>query len=329
MQARFFDAVTSTCNLCPRHCKIYPGNTGFCGVRKNTGKVLITWTYGAVTASGIDPIEKKPLYHFLPGSGTLSISTFGCNFTCKHCQNYTLSQTTDIETFPVTPEEVVRAAQENTVKSISFTYNEPTVYYEYMYDIARLAKKVGIPSAMITNGYLTEDALRELVPYVDVFRVDLKAFTDKFYQTICGGAHLQPVLDTISLVKELKKHLELVTLIIPGLNNDEEEINNMLSWEIENLGYAVPHHFTAFRPMYHMLERDETSPEILNLIWNKAKMTGLYYPYLGNIMHQKGSTTFCPKCGEPLIYRAGYVTKIYHLVNGKCQNCGYKIEGVF
>lgn len=329
MQARFFDTATETCGLCKRQCRIPAGKTGFCGVRKNTGKGLVTWTYGALAASGIDPIEKKPLYHCMPGSPTLSLSTFGCNFTCRHCQNYDLSQRTDIETMPVSPEEIIRAAETEHISIISFTYNEPTVFYEYMFDIAKLAHASGIRTAMITNGYLSEEALRELAPYLDAIRIDLKAFSESFYQDVCGGAHLTGVLETIQLAQELKLHQELVTLVIPGLNDSAEEIQSLLSWELQELGPAVPHHFTAFRPMYRMTNCREATHADLDAIWHTARDAGLYYPYVGNIMHRDGSTTFCPDCGAPLIVRAGYVARSTGMDHGHCKACGRKIEGIF
>ena len=225
MQARLFDSVTETCNLCSRHCRIPRGKRGFCNVRENVAGNLVTLTYGKITACGIDPVEKKPLYHFLPGTGTVSVSSFGCNFTCRHCQNHTLSQEFRHDTERAEPEDIVWAAVRTGAQSISFTYNEPTVFYEFMYDVSREAQREGLRTAVITNGYMTEDAVREIAPYVDAFRIDLKAFSDSFYRTVCGGAHLQPVLDTISSVSELQKHLELVTLIIPGINDAPEEIS--------------------------------------------------------------------------------------------------------
>jgi len=329
MQARFFDETKVVCTLCPRHCYIPAGTRGFCRVRENKNGMLITKTYGELTACGIDPIEKKPLNHFLPGSSTLSISSFGCNFTCKHCQNHAISQTISDNTEYAEPEEIIQLAIENQVKSISFTYNEPTVFYEYMYDVAKKAHSVGLKTAVITNGYLGEDASIELMPYIDAFRIDLKAFSEKFYQEICGNAHLQPILDTIMRVFERKQYLELVTLIIPTINDSHEELNQMLSWELEELGPAVPHHFTAFSPNYHMTNIPSADYVKMDSIFHLAKEAGLYYPYIGNIIHCEGNTTYCPHCGSKLILRLGYISKTPGIENGCCKHCGRKIEGVF
>ena len=329
MQARLFDSVTNTCTLCARRCVIEDGCRGFCRVRENRGGVLHTLTYGEITACGIDPVEKKPLFHFLPGTGTVSVSSFGCNFTCRHCQNHTLSQEIRGDALRAEPEEIVDAALFSGAESIAFTYNEPTVFYEFMYDVCRLAKAEGLLTAVITNGYMTEDAVNEIAPYMDAFRIDLKAFSDEFYRTVCGGAHLQPVLDTITRVSERKKHLELVTLLIPGLNDSTEELSSMLSWETETLGFAVPHHFTAFTPMYQMTDRRAAVHADVDAAFRMAKDAGLYYPYVGNVMHAEGSATYCPECGERLILRTGYVCRMPGIRDGCCTHCGRRIEGIF
>ena len=329
MQARLFDSDTETCTLCARRCHIPRGKRGFCNVRENVAGNLVTLTYGKVTACGLDPVEKKPLFHFLPGTATVSVSSFGCNFTCRHCQNHTLSQEFVSDAQRAEPEDIVFAAVRSGAQSISFTYNEPTVFYEFMYDVAREAKREGLRTAVITNGYLTEEAVRDIAPYMDAFRIDLKAFSDSFYKTVCGGAKLSPVLDTITLSAELKKHLELVTLIIPGVNDSAEEISAMLAWETENLGYAVPHHFTAFTPMYEMTDIRVAVHADVDAVFRKAKEAGLYYPYVGNVMHAEGSATYCPECGEKLIFRTGYVCRMPGVKDGCCAKCGRKIEGIF
>ena len=329
MQARFFDTETCVCNLCARRCRILPGHSGFCRVRENVSGILETKTYAELTACGIDPIEKKPLNHFLPGSSTLSISSFGCNFTCRHCQNHTLSQCADAKTVTVSPEEVISLAQREGVQSVSFTYNEPTVFYEYMYDVSRLAHNAGIKTAMITNGYLSEDAVLEIAPYMDAFRIDLKAFSEDFYHTVCGGASLRPVLDTVVRVSELKRHLELVTLIIPGKNDSSDELASMLEWEIDTLGPFIPHHFTAFSPQYKMTDVPAASKALMDAVFNQAKDAGLYYPYVGNVIHTEGSRTYCPSCGSLLIQRAWYNSYPLGMKDGCCANCGRKIEGIF
>ncbi|MDO5846925.1 MAG: AmmeMemoRadiSam system radical SAM enzyme [Methanocorpusculum sp.] len=329
MQARFFDAEQLRCGLCARRCRILPGESGFCRVRQNTGGTLYTKTYGKLTACGIDPVEKKPLNHFLPASTTLSISSFGCNFTCLHCQNHELSQCSAADAADALPMNVVSLAKDNGVQSISYTYNEPSVFYEFMYDVSREAKKAGLKTVMVTNGYLSEDALSEIAPYMDAVRIDLKAFSDDFYRNVCGGAKLQPVLDTIVRTTELGMHPELVTLIIPGVNNSEDELSSMLKWELDTLGPAVPHHFTAFYPMYKMKDIQPAGLTHVDAAFRAAKAAGLYYPYTGNLYHPEGSLTHCPECGAVLIRRQGYRTEAGGLVNGRCSVCGRKIEGVF
>ncbi|MDV0441220.1 AmmeMemoRadiSam system radical SAM enzyme [Methanorbis furvi] len=320
------DAVI--CTACQRQCLIAEGEQGFCGVRENVDGVLYSRNYGHLTAAGLDPIEKKPLYHYLPGTQTFSVSSYGCNFTCSHCQNFTLSQVRELPATYVSPEQLVEEATATSAKSISFTYNEPTITCEYVLDTLRLAGPAGLGSAFITNGYLSEEALRELAAlHLGAIRVDLKAFTDEFYQKVCG-ARLPPVLDTILLAKELGLHLELVTLVIPGYNDSSEEIDSMLEWEVENLGLAVPHHFTRFTPMYRMNRETPTPKETLDRIFLQAKDHGLYYPYIGNIMHAAGSQTLCPECGELLILRAGYVAKIPGIIDGCCRKCGRPFEGI-
>lgn len=330
MQAKFFDAKNKTCNLCKRRCKILPGQHGFCRVRVNDAGTLKTLTYGRLTACNLDPVEKKPLYHFLPSTTTLSISSFGCNFTCLHCQNYSLSQEyLSVQTAEATPEEIVDLAVVSGAESISFTYNEPTVFYEFMYDVSRLAKKSGIRTAMVTNGYITEEAFDDISPYMDAFRVDIKSVDDAFYKKVCGNAKYSYVLDTAVRAFEMKKHLELVTLIIPDLNDSSDEIDALLEWELENLGANVPHHFTAFTPMYHMKECRKATYNDMNRVFSMAEDAGLLYPYVGNVRHTEGSTTYCPDCGQKLILRNGYSCETQGLKDGACVFCGRKIDGVF
>lgn len=329
MTAMFFDKDSDKCSLCSRRCHIPEGKAGFCRVRRNVGGELESLTYGKITAAALDPIEKKPLYHFMPGSSTFSISGFGCNFTCLHCQNYQLSQDISIDYEKAEPIDIVNAAENCRAKSISFTYNEPTVSYEYYYDICREAKRRKIKTAFITNGYMTEEALRELSKYLDAIRIDLKAFTDEFYNKICGGAKLQHVLDTITLSKELGLHTELVTLLIPGLNDSMSEISDMISWEIENLGTKTPHHFTAFTPMYKMTDRHRTTEKTVIGACRLAEEMGLLYPYAGNIYSDTGSSTICPKCGAELIRRFGFSAEVIGIKDGCCINCGEKTDIVF
>lgn len=316
-----------SCQLCARRCRIPNGERGWCRVRYNDSGILYTETYGIVTAMCLDPIEKKPLYHYLPGSETFSLSSYGCNFSCRHCQNHTLSQTHPSSSYDIPPEKIIRELRTTPAKSIAFTYNEPTLSFEYISEIAAAADRIGIKTVLITNGYLSEEALSELAPVLGAIRIDLKAFTDTFYQNICS-ARLQPVLETILRARELGLHTELVTLIIPGLNDSPEEISAMLAWETEHLGRYVPHHFTAFTPMYLMKDTPRTPVTTLGRIFRQAQVAGLAYPYLGNVSHQEGSTTFCPECGHVLILRSGYQTRVTGLSHGCCSHCGRPFDGI-
>lgn len=322
------DSDAVICRLCPRRCHIDDGNRGCCGVRENTGGTLYATNYGMLTAAGLDPVEKKPLYHYLPGTQTFSVSSYGCNLTCRHCQNFMLSQVHEMPAAPyVSPEDLRDEVIRTRARSISFTYNEPTLSFEYALAVLRLARSADIGSAFITNGYMSEEALRELAPYLGAIRVDLKAFTDEFYRRVCG-AHLAQVLATILLARELGLHLELVTLVIPGLNDSAADIDAMLDWETEHLGPAIPHHFTRFSPMYRMGREQPTPKETLDRIFLQAKEHGLWYPYIGNIIHAAGSQTRCPVCGELLILRTGYVARMPGIVEGRCRSCGRRFDGI-
>lgn len=315
------------CRLCPRCCRIADGDRGFCGVRENVCGTLHAGNYGRLSAAALDPIEKKPLYHYLPGSLTFSVSSYGCNFTCRHCQNYTLSQARDMPLSVVSPEELVAEAKNTPARSISFTYNEPVISFEYVLEVSQLARAAGLGTVLVTNGYLSEEAFSLLAPHLGAIRVDLKAFSEEFYRKVCG-AKLAPVLATILRAQEYGVHLELVTLVVPGYNDSADEISALLSWETEHLGTAIPHHFTRFTPMYQMEREQETPKETLDRIFLQAKGHGLLYPYIGNIMHAAGSRTICPECGELLILRTGYVTKMSGVAGGRCITCGRPFEGV-
>ena len=305
------DDEAVVCRLCPRHCRIESGDRGFCGVRENVAGLYAN-SYGKLTAAGLDPVEKKPLYHYLPGTQTFSLSSYGCNFTCRHCQNYTLSQVRDVFASVVPPGQLVEEIRKTPAKSISFTYNEPTLSFEYALDVLRQADTAGLGSAFITNGYMSEEALKTLAPYLGAVRIDLKAFSDTFYRTVCG-AHLEPVLtgsENNSSCKGARPasgagnpdHSRLQRQYrrdrCDAFHNDStEEIDAMLSWETEHLGTLVPHHFTRFSPMYRMENVPPTPKDTLERVFAQAKEHGLAYPYLGNIMHAAGSETRCPKCG--------------------------------
>jgi len=313
------------CTLCSHRCRIADGKHGICGVRQNTGGALYATTYGFVSAEAVDPIEKKPLYHFLPGTLSYSLGGIGCNFKCRHCQNWQISQAdrTNSRLVPISPEEGVARAIAEGCASISWTYNEPTIWHEYALDMGTLARSRGLGTCYVTNGYITEEALRELAPMLSAFRVDLKAFTDDFYRKICG-AHLQPVLDAAVLARELKMHIETVTLVIPGLNDSREEIDALIRWVIENLGPDTPMHFSAFHPDYRMTDRGGTPGALIEKICTRAKELGLHYPYSGNVGYSRFDNTYCPACGSLLIERKGFSARIVGLDDRQCTNCGEK-----
>lgn len=315
------------CSLCNHRCHIKDQKFGKCGVRENQGGRLVATTYAQVSAEAIDPIEKKPLYHFLPGTYSYSLGSIGCNFSCSHCQNWHISQPDHIEgTLQIIPpKEVVRRARSHNCASISWTYNEPTLWFEYTRDIGALALHEDLKTIYVTNGYMTEDALNNLAPVLNAWRVDLKSFSEKFYQSVCK-AHLQPVLDTTIRARELGLHIETVTLIIPGLNDSMEEMGKMIDWVITNLGPYTPMHFTRFHPDFHMTERSATPIKTLEKIYELARNKGLMYPYLGNVGGHRYEHTYCPKCGIIVINREGYSVNTDNLDKNRCANCNEPIH---
>lgn len=318
---------TVTCSLCNHRCSIQAGRHGICGVRKNEQGTLVAETYGKISAEARDPIEKKPLYHYLPGTLSYSLGGIGCNLHCEHCQNWHISRANPEEgRFQcLAPEEGVQRALAGSCASIAWTYNEPTIWHEYALDMGTLARSQGLGTVYVTNGYITEEALRELSPMLGAFRVDLKAFTEEFYKKVCG-AHLQPVLDSALLARELGMHIETVTLVIPGLNDDMLEISALIRWVIENLGPSTPMHFSAFHPDYQMLDRGATPLATLEKIYRKAQDLGLKYPYIGNVHTHPYENTYCPACGVTLIERRGFSSRVTGLDDRQCKNCGEKIE---
>lgn len=311
------------CGVCPHGCRIAEEKTGICRVRKNTGGVLYALNYGKVAAEAIDPIEKKPLNHFLPGTYSYSIGGIGCNFKCKHCQNWHISQA-DIDSGifrEISPETIIEKTMDSGCRSVSVTYNEPTIWHEYSMDIGDLAVKAGLKMVYVTNGYITPEALEQLGDRLHAYRVDLKSFSDSFYKTICGG-RLQPVLDSSVKARELGMHIETVTLVIPGINDSPEEMEAMISWVIENLGADTPMHFTRFHPDYRMTDRGPTPVETLERIYEQARELGLSYPYIGNVPGHRYENTYCPSCGNLLISRTGFMMKTEDLDGDRCVRCG-------
>ncbi len=319
------------CHLCSHRCVIGEGKRGICGVRENRDGKLYTLVYGKVVAKHIDPIEKKPLFNFLPGSKAFSIGTVGCNFRCKHCQNSDISQypqTHDGKIIgeDITPEQVVQSAKATGCQSIAYTYNEPTVFFEMAYDTAVIAHREGIRNVFVSNGYMSAEAARELAPHLDAINVDVKAFTDKFYKEVCG-ARLKPVLETIELMKKLSVWVEVTTLIIPGWNDTAKELREIAQF-VKNVGEEVPWHVTAFYPSYLMMDHPPTPPATLRLAREIGISEGLRYVYEGNVPSEKGENTYCYGCGAVVVERSG-LWFVRNLVrNGKCPVCGKPIDGV-
>jgi pyruvate formate lyase activating enzyme len=315
------------CSLCNHRCVINSGKHGICGVRFNENGTLYAATYGKISAEAVDPIEKKPLFHFLPGTLSYSLGGIGCNFHCQHCQNWHISRAVleKAALRDLSPEEGVRRAAASGSASISWTYNEPTIWHEYALDMGALARAQGLGTIYVTNGYMTEEALRELAPMLGAFRVDIKAFSDDFYKKICG-ARLQPVLDSAALARALGMHVETVTLVIPGLNDTMEEMESLIRWVIEHLGPSTPMHFSRFHPDYKMTDRSATPVSVLEKMYTRAKELGLKFPYLGNVFNHQYENTYCPVCGAMLIERQGFVSRCKELDGQECKNCGEKIE---
>lgn len=317
------------CNLCPTRCVLKPGQIGVCKVRQNIDGKLYSLSYGNLAAAHIDPIEKKPLFHFLPGTQTFSIATPGCNLHCLYCQNWQIAQVMpgDIKTIKTSPEEVVEKALVSGAESIAFTYSEPIIFYEYMLDISKLAHQKGLKVVMISCGYIEEEPLRNLCQYMDAIKIDLKAFDENFYREFTGG-HLNSILNSLKIIKEEGVWLEIVNLLIPGENDSEEEIRQMARWIKENLGSDVPVHFSRFHPDYKLRNLPPTPIESLKRARRVALEEGLNYVYTGNFYWPEGEITYCPETGEPAIIRQGFFVTENNLENGKCSN-GEEIPGVW
>ncbi len=317
------------CYLCPTECVIDEYQVGGCRTRINKGGVLYSLVYGKPCSVAIDPIEKKPFFHFLPGTTAFSIATAGCVLSCKFCQNWQISQAkpeeTDYRDLP--PDEVVRNAMFYNCRTITYTYTEPTVFYEYMYDTAQIAKKFNIKNTMHTCGYINEKPLRKLSKYMDAADVDLKAFTEDFYSRICGG-RLKPVLDSLVVLRDEGVWLEITNLVIPTLNDDMKKIKEMCQWIVKNLGTDVPLHLSRFFPQYKLKDLPPASLETLENARAVALDAGLKYVYVGNI-RSDAENTYCPKCKKLLIERVGYFVKQNNMPDGKCRFCGTAIAGIW
>jgi pyruvate formate lyase activating enzyme len=320
-----------TCFLCRHNCEIAPSKYGICGVRQNREGKLYTLVYGETIAAHVDPIEKKPLYHFLPGTISFSIATIGCNFRCPFCQNWQISQMSKrkdsgIAGQELLPQEVVHAAKKHGCQSISYTYTEPTIFFEYAYDTAKLARKDGLANVFVTNGYMSREALETIKPYLDACNVDLKAFSEDFYREMCG-AHLQPVLDLIRQIKDLDIWIEITTLIIPGQNDSEEELTQIARF-ISEIDPDIPWHISRFHPDYKYSDSSATPLDTLRLAYTIGKKEGLHYIYIGNVIGESEGTV-CPSCQRTLIDRRGFYISDNKVRDGKCPFCGHVIAGIF
>ena len=317
------------CTLCPRYCLIGEGQAGFCYIRQNIEGKLYSAGYGRPTGFAIDPIEKKPLNHFYPGTGILSFGTAGCNLGCKFCQNWSMSKArlAEVNALHASPEEVVALALKHKVPSIAYTYNDPVIFGEYVIDISRLAREEGIHSVMVTNGYITREAREEVYRYIDAANVDLKAFSEDFYYHLTGS-HLNDVLDTLKwLVHETEVWVEITTLLIPGENDSDDEIKRLSNWIVKELGENIPLHFTAFHPDFKMKDYPPTPPSTLRKAREIALREGIKFCYVGNIHDPEGQTTYCPTCKIILIERDWHSVFRNRIKNGCCPKCGTEIPG--
>jgi len=333
--ARYWHALADgriQCDVCPRACKLHDGQRGLCFVRARQGEGMVLTSYGRSSGFCIDPIEKKPLNHFLPGTPILSFGTAGCNLACRFCQNWDISKSREIDTLAdaAPPERIAEAAVELGCRSVAFTYNDPVIFLEYAVDTARACRERGVHPVAVTAGYVCPEPRRELFAAMDAANVDLKAFSESFYHRLCSG-ELAPVLDTLVYLKhETQVWLEVTTLLIPGENDSPAEIEAMSRWAVENLGPEVPWHFTAFHPDYRLRDRPRTPPATLRRAREIARAVGLRHVYTGNVRDREGQSSYCAGCGALAIGRDGYEIDAWHLdEGGHCLGCGERLPGVF
>lgn len=319
------------CALCPRRCVLADGQRGLCTARINKDGMLYTLGYGNPIAVHVDPIEKKPFFNVMPGAGAFSIAVAGCNMRCVFCQNWQISQASpdEVDAYDMPPEMVVSEAIKNNCPFIVYTYTEPTIFYEYMFDISKLARSKGLKNAMHTCGYINQEPLKDLLKYMDAVNVDLKGFNEEFYRKMGAFASLQPVLDTITTIKKEGVWLEITNLIIPGINDDPHDLKKMCVWIKENLGEDTPIHFSRFTPMFKLQNLPPTPMSKLEEAYRIAKDAGLNYVYIGNVPGSRGENTYCPGCKKIVIGRTGYRITENNIKNGKCGSCGHKIAGIW
>ena len=320
------------CHLCPRNCVIPDGRTGFCGVRKNRGGTLLALTYGRVASLAVDPIEKKPLYHFYPGASVLSVGSFGCNMRCKHCQNWEISRHDATETgedlHGLSPEGLVEMVKGRGCPALAWTYNEPSIWFEYVLESAKLARREGILTVLVTSGMINPPALKALLNYVDAYRLDIKGFTEGLYERLTGKRVLANVLESGLIAREAGVHVEVVTNIIPNWNDGDQELGGLSRWIAERLGRHTPWHVTAYHPSCEVTE-PPTPTATLERARRIGLGNGLHHVYIGNVPGHPDQNTLCPGCGRTLIDRAGFGIRENHVLRGSCEYCGYEVVGYF
>jgi pyruvate formate lyase activating enzyme len=329
---RRIDNERIQCDLCPRYCRIKEGKQGFCYVRENHQGALVLTTYGRSSGFCIDPIEKKPLNHFLPGTPVFSFGTAGCNLACKFCQNWDISKSREMDTLAdeASPEAIAQTARQLGCRSVAYTYNDPVIFHEYAIDVAKACAEYDIKSVAVTAGYVCTEPRAEFYQYMDAANVDLKSFNEAFYHKLTGG-HLEPVLDTLKyLIQETGVWIEITTLLIPGENDSDQELNDMSQWVVDNLGPDVPLHFTAFHPDWKMRDYPPTPHATLSRARRIARDNGVHHAYVGNVHDSRESSTWCYHCGKLLIQRDWYELGQWHLdADGCCDHCGSPVAGIF
>ncbi|MBN1559248.1 AmmeMemoRadiSam system radical SAM enzyme [candidate division KSB1 bacterium] len=333
VEARYYEKLANRkiqCKLCPRECVIDDLERGYCGVRENIGGTYYTLVYGKPCTAHIDPIEKKPLFHFLPGTSAFSLATVGCNVMCKFCQNWEISQSTpdQVKSFDLPPYDVAHVAKNRACASIAYTYSEPVIFTEYMHDSAVQGNEVGVRSVMITNGYINPQPMKDLCSVLSGVKIDLKAFTERFYRELVAG-ELKPVLDTLVLLRKQKMWTEIVYLVIPGQNDDRKELEAMCAWIYKELGPDTPLHFSRFHPQYRLKNLPSTPVKTLTMARQIGLDSGLHFVYTGNVPGDPGENTYCPACGEIVIQRVGFAVVSMSLHNGTCDKCGAAIAGIW
>jgi len=333
VEARFYQKLDGggvECHICPRHCRVTDLERGFCGTRENRQDTYYTLVYGLPCSLNIDPIEKKPLFHFYPGTTALSLATAGCNVDCKFCQNWEISQSRpeQMKNYEFSPQDAVDVCRSRQVPSIAYTYSEPVIFYEYMYDMAALGRQHGIKSVMITGGYIDEEPLRQLIEQLDAIKVDLKSIREDFYRDVVRG-ELKPVLDRLVQMRKAGIWLEIVNLVVPTLNDTDKEFTDLARWIKTYLGTDVPVHFSRFHPQYLLTNLPATPQRTLERAHQICRAEGLEYVYLGNLPSHPAESTYCPKCGDMVIERRGYRTRVIGLTGNRCKSCQHTIPGKF